>query len=42
MGLCRGESINEMLRRERSMLAGSETASMEQMQTMAENILHED
>ena len=34
--------MSEMLRRERRMLAGGKTASMEQMQTMAENILHED
>ena len=34
--------MSEMLRRERSTLAGGETASMEQMQTMADNILHED
>ena len=34
--------LAEMLRRERSMLAGSRTHSQEQMQALAEEILHED
>ena len=34
--------LEEMLRRERSMLAGSRTASMDQMAAMTEEILRED
>lgn len=34
--------LEEMLRRERSMLAGSRTASMDQMASMTEEILRED
>lgn len=34
--------LEEMLRRERSMLSGSRTASMDQMEAMAEEILGED
>ena len=34
--------LAEMLRRERSMLAGSRTASMDQMAAMTEEILRED
>ena len=34
--------LAEMLRRERSMLAGSRTSSMEQMAAMTEEILGED
>ena len=34
--------LAEMLRRERSMLAGSRTASMDQMAAMSEEILRED
>ena len=34
--------LAEMLRRERSMLSGSRTASMEQMAAMTEDILRED
>lgn len=36
------ELLAEMLRRERSMLAGSRTATMEDMKTMAEDVLRED
>ena len=34
--------LEEMLRRERSMLSGSRTASMDQMAAMTEDILRED
>lgn len=34
--------LEEMLRRERSMLSGSRTASMDQMAAMSEEILRED
>ena len=34
--------LAEMLRRERSMLSGSRTASMDQIETMTEEILRED
>lgn len=34
--------LSEMLRRERSMLAGSKTSTMEQMNAMAEELLRED
>ena len=34
--------LEEMLRRERSMLSGSRTASMDQMAAMTEEILRED
>lgn len=34
--------LEEMLRRERSMLSGSRTASMDQMAAMSEEILSED
>ena len=34
--------LEELLRRERSMLSGSRTASMDQMASMAEEILRED
>ena len=34
--------LAEMLRRERSLLAGSKTASMSQMEQLTEELLHED
>lgn len=36
------DMLEEMLRRERSMLSGSRTASMDQMAAMSEEILRED